>query len=262
MPGPLDTESMRREYEYARCTTSYMTAVWFHGSDRAFYVERNTKNAWVALNSILRKWDYRFRDLDGGTYNCRRTSSGRWSLHSYGLALDINPDKNPVGTSTTNMALSMIRAIEEIRTRRTGRQVFAWGGRWSGSASDPMHFQVGATRAELAEGLIVGGATAPAPAPAPIPQPKPTPPTGGTDMSQLLNLRFNGNKSELGHYLQRCILRIKPGSITADGMPGAKTAAVYGAITNVSTSTLKDRGIGSTDLERFHVYYIRAAARR
>lgn len=69
----------------------------------------------------------------GGCYSYRaKRSSGKLSTHSWGIAIDLNPNSNPMGK-----AGDMNPDIVEI-FRRFG---FKWGGDWSGSGKDPMHFQ-------------------------------------------------------------------------------------------------------------------------
>jgi len=77
----------------------------------------------------------RYQVTSVGGYNCRRIAgSSRWSVHSYGLAIDINPVQNPHrrdGVLITNMPPSF-------------RQLFlsegwGWGGNWD-SSKDAMHF--------------------------------------------------------------------------------------------------------------------------
>ncbi|HZP16723.1 MAG TPA: M15 family metallopeptidase, partial [Terriglobales bacterium] len=57
---------------------------------------------------------------------------GRLSTHSWGIAIDLNPESNAQGT-----AGSMDRGVVEI-FKSAG---FAWGGNWQGRCRDPMHFQ-------------------------------------------------------------------------------------------------------------------------
>ena len=106
-----------------------------------------------ALNAVLIDWDYRTRRADTGAYNCRTITGGRsYSLHAYGIAVDLNWNTNPYGrTLVTDMAIGMIEAIEGIRTAG-GVQVWRWGGRYSNN-KDAMHFEVVASPAELARGI-------------------------------------------------------------------------------------------------------------
>ena len=110
-------------------------------------------DALKALNRVLVDWDYRTRRADTGAYNCRTITGGRsYSLHAYGIAVDLNWNTNPYGrTLVTDMAIGMIEAIEGIRTAG-GVQVWRWGGRYSNN-KDAMHFEVVASPAELARGI-------------------------------------------------------------------------------------------------------------
>lgn len=106
-----------------------------------------------ALNAVLIDWDYRTRRADTGAYNCRQITGGtNYSLHAYGIAVDLNWSTNPYGrTLVTDMPIGMIEAIEGIRTAG-GVQVWRWGGRYSNN-KDAMHFEVVASPAELARGI-------------------------------------------------------------------------------------------------------------
>lgn len=106
-----------------------------------------------ALNAVLIDWDYRTRRADTGAYNCRQITGGtNYSLHAYGIAVDLNWSTNPYGHHLiTDMPIGMIEAIEGIRTA-SGVQVWRWGGRYSNN-KDAMHFEVVASPAELARGI-------------------------------------------------------------------------------------------------------------
>ncbi len=69
----------------------------------------------------------------GGCYNFRtKRTSGKPSTHCWGIALDLNPDSNQMGSVG-----DMHPGIVEI-FRHFG---FKWGGDWPGRSKDPMHFQ-------------------------------------------------------------------------------------------------------------------------
>jgi hypothetical protein len=106
-----------------------------------------------ALNAVLIDWDYRTRRADTGAYNCRQITGGtNYSLHAYGIAVDLNWSTNPYGHHLiTDMPIGMIEDIEGIRTAG-GVQVWRWGGRYSNN-KDAMHFEVVASPAELARGI-------------------------------------------------------------------------------------------------------------
>jgi D-alanyl-D-alanine carboxypeptidase len=78
------------------------------------------------------------------------TGTGSWSEHAYGEAVDLNPVENPyVGCGTTRDR-SAVSFLDRSRLRRgmvTSAVVEAfrsvgwgWGGAWSGSTKDYMHF--------------------------------------------------------------------------------------------------------------------------
>ena len=80
------------------------------------------------------------------------TGTGSWSLHAYGDAVDINPVENPyVGCGTTRDR-SAASYLDRSRVRpgmvtpavvEAFRSVgWGWGGAWSGSTKDYMHFSV------------------------------------------------------------------------------------------------------------------------
>lgn len=109
-----------------------------------------------ALDACLQKHNYRTRRADTGAYNCRRITGGTgYSLHAYGIALDINWQSNPYGPRlVTNMPAAMIRDIKAIRTRN-GQQVWRWGGDYSGN-KDAMHFEIVCHPTDLATGIDTG----------------------------------------------------------------------------------------------------------
>ncbi len=69
----------------------------------------------------------------GGCYNYRPKRMGsRPSTHSWGIALDLNPNTNAMGTAG-DMDPRLVQILRE--------HGFKWGGDWPGSNKDPMHFQ-------------------------------------------------------------------------------------------------------------------------
>jgi D-alanyl-D-alanine carboxypeptidase len=69
----------------------------------------------------------------GGCFAFRPQRTGtKLSTHSWGIAIDLNPESNPQG-SKGNMDAVLIDIF-----RRAG---FEWGGDWQGKTRDPMHFQ-------------------------------------------------------------------------------------------------------------------------
>jgi hypothetical protein len=104
----------------------------------------------------------RDRPRDGdvsGSFDCRQAvpspctggrGTGTWSMHAYGLAVDVNPVENPyVGCgqsrdpsakpyfdrSRHRRGMVTLRAIGAFRSVGWG-----WGGSWTGDTKDYMHF--------------------------------------------------------------------------------------------------------------------------
>lgn len=72
-------------------------------------------------------------DLFGGCYNPRLTRGGtKLSTHSWGIAIDLNPHRGPMGQSG-----DMPDFIVQAFTKRG----FEWGGDWPMPYCDGMHFQ-------------------------------------------------------------------------------------------------------------------------
>lgn len=98
--------------------------------------------AWEQFADVMRAFDYAFRDLSGGTYNCRRIKNKRrfppWSLHAYGVAIDLNPTVNRFGRRGHDYPPGFLHAVSQITYE--GKQAFRWGGTWR--TPDPMHFQI------------------------------------------------------------------------------------------------------------------------
>jgi hypothetical protein len=96
---------------------------------------------------------------DTSSFDCRNavpspcsggSSNGHWSMHAYGLAVDLNPIENPyTGCGRTRKRasrpyLDRSRLRKGMVTPAVVRAFAAigwgWGGSWSGSTKDYMHF--------------------------------------------------------------------------------------------------------------------------
>jgi hypothetical protein len=104
----------------------------------------------------------RSRPRDGdlsGSFECRQAvpspctggrGTGSWSMHAYGLAVDLNPVENPyVGCGQSrDRAAQSYRDRSRRRPGMVGARVvrafrsigWGWGGSWSGNTKDYMHF--------------------------------------------------------------------------------------------------------------------------
>lgn len=79
-----------------------------------------------------KKINYDFSDVQ--TFNIRsKRGGGGQSLHSWGIALDINPDRNPYRSFTSDLPGEVIEIFK--------KNGFFWGGDWGGRDNDPMHFE-------------------------------------------------------------------------------------------------------------------------
>jgi len=69
----------------------------------------------------------------GGCFSFRpQRTRTKLSAHSWGIAIDLNPESNAQGT-IGDMDSSVIKIFREAG--------FEWGGDWQGKTRDPMHFQ-------------------------------------------------------------------------------------------------------------------------
>jgi len=100
------------------------------------------------------------RDNDvTGAFDCRQavpspcaggSGTGTWSMHAYGLAVDVNPRENPYvgcGQSRDPAAKPYFDRSHHRRGMVTPRAIGAfgsiswgWGGAWAGNTKDYMHF--------------------------------------------------------------------------------------------------------------------------
>jgi D-alanyl-D-alanine carboxypeptidase len=154
----LSTSQLRDVWD-PPCNSGSFITISLHGEGRVT-VDPRTTEAVTRLNDILIAWDYRTRSADTGAYNCRQITGGSgYSLHAYGIALDINWQSNPYGPNLiTDMPRGMVDEITALRTGN-GQRVWEWGGNWSGN-KDAMHYEIDCSPADLATG-IQGGAKPP-----------------------------------------------------------------------------------------------------
>lgn len=84
---------------------------------------------------------YNIKDFGG--FNDRNVRGGdRKSQHAYGNAIDLNPGKNPLGTSITDLPDNVRKLAKKYG--------LIWGMDWKGR-KDPMHFEWNGTRPWLEE---------------------------------------------------------------------------------------------------------------
>lgn len=149
---------LRKWWAAYRCDPSGFARVSIPGpgtTEWQLQVAKGSVAAWEVFADLMRRHAYPFREIAGGTYNCRKIAgSSSWSLHSYGIALDLNPQHNPQGWPVVhNYPQPFIDSVEALETK-SGASVFTWGGRWSKSTPpDPMHWQIDCKPADIATGI-------------------------------------------------------------------------------------------------------------
>jgi hypothetical protein len=170
------TAALRNLWKHCECNAGGMTTISF-GPDK-IKVAPETVDAWRALEAVIIGHGYQIRTQDTDSYNCRAITGGAGrSLHSYGIALDVNWTTNPYidhqgnravkfsskptqaaraldvkrALADTDMTATMIIDVNAIKTK-AGIQVFEWGGSWN-SVKDCMHFELDVSPAELAAGI-------------------------------------------------------------------------------------------------------------
>ena len=112
----------------------------------------------MTLAGVYGRRSQQFAD-PSGSFECRQAvpspcvggnANGNWSMHAFGLAVDLNPIENPyVGCGATRTKASL-KYRDRSRHRKgmvTGKVVAAfgsvgwgWGGSWTGNTQDYMHF--------------------------------------------------------------------------------------------------------------------------
>ena len=242
----MSTESQRKAWATALCKDGQMRAITLYGGLK-IQVHTDTLEAFAALSVVLAKHRYMADPKDPGgpgAYNCRNITGGSGpSLHSYGIAADINPSRNPYGRKlVTDMPLSMVEEIVALRTNN-GKPVFRWGGDWDGDNQqddrtyDAMHFEIVCIPADLKTGIDVDGIPGTSPQPVRV------------DVATSLPLLEIGAKGDAVKQLQGLVGAKADGGfgpatdtavkaaqkqlgLTADGVVGSKTwAALLGRLT-------------------------------
>jgi hypothetical protein len=149
---------LREWWKTYRCSPDKMVRVAFPGPDRMWnlLVAAEAAQAFEVFAEVMATTGYLFRESAGGTYNCRKIAgTDQWSLHSYGIAIDLNPSKNPYGKPLRHdFPQEFLDGVDSIITS-TGQRAFKWGGRWN--TPDAMHFEIDVPPAALADGVTWSG---------------------------------------------------------------------------------------------------------
>lgn len=85
--------------------------------------------------AVIDRWG---ASIYGGAYNYRlMRGSSALSMHSWGCAIDLDPDENAFHDITPRFASAPQSAVVSAFEAEGA----IWGGRWSGRSCDGMHFQ-------------------------------------------------------------------------------------------------------------------------
>lgn len=192
-------------------------------SGKQAWVATPVRNQFQAFLNDLEATGYNIYSLGG--YNKRRTSSGKWSHHAQGLAIDINPDKNPYGKK---LITDMPSNISQIAAKHG----LGWGGNWR-SSKDAMHFSAAAREG----GSIQIGRSAnvyTGPAGGPVSSTQATVPSASNQSAPQSNMltqgppyKNNNKVAKMQTYLEN--LGYSVGSTGIDGKYGWRTANAVAA---------------------------------
>jgi hypothetical protein len=99
-----------------------------------FQVNKQAAPAFQSFLQDLAAEGYPIKSSGGYNYRTIRGSdTGRLSQHAYGNAIDINADANPQGGSKSDLPANIAQLAAS--------HGLIWGGKFSGSKKDPMHFE-------------------------------------------------------------------------------------------------------------------------
>lgn len=116
-----------------RCQRRYHVPITVFGKTIPF----DRRGANQLLRAAMKAYEVDYRVYDIQSFNCRKTTSGKsWSIHSWAIAVDINPATNPY-TTRGRVITDMPREFIECFTS----EGFGWGGNWR-SVKDAMHYSL------------------------------------------------------------------------------------------------------------------------
>jgi hypothetical protein len=184
-------------------------------------------DAYRALELALRSAGY--RPDSRWAYNCRLIAdTGQPSLHSAGIAVDIDPDENPYSHGdpfSGKIGPDHVAAALGIRNS-AGARVWSWGGHWN--KPDRMHFQLdgGPAAVDVDWRTVPGEGHADA-ASSEV-QDTASPATGGKEDEMVVS---KGMENPAVQRFQECLLVWDPSALPkhgADGDFGNETAEWVG----------------------------------
>lgn len=152
MAKRLPTTAAIRKLWDPPCASERIVSLELH-SGASVAIDRDAAEAFRALDAVMKASRYEPKPEETWGYACRKIAGSTiHSLHSYGIAVDINAHSNPMSsTLETDMPETMTSAATQIRTTG-GATVFRWGGEFK-TRPDPMHFEIACGPDELAKGI-------------------------------------------------------------------------------------------------------------
>lgn len=194
--------------------------------------------AFTAFAGLMTRHSYPFLETAGGTWVVRVIAGTNvYSLHSYGIAIDLNPSKNPFRTCITNIPPGFRADVLALRTNND-KPVFSWGGNWRPcTVADPMHFQLDCGPDDLRTGI-----------------------KGDQGGSSLLPITPTSSTEDI-RWLQD-LLNYNPAAplISVDGVYGPSTVAAVKAKTGAEgTTTAQKNGeeVGYRQWNSLYSFYVR-----
>lgn len=113
-------------------------------SSRTYKVHQKALAAFQAVFNQIKDNPYDIsRETSGGTFAWRqnRNNAACYSLHAFGVAIDVNPSKNPNCPKSDPCYATPVTDIPEDIINAFKSQGFVWGGDWK-SVKDYMHFEL------------------------------------------------------------------------------------------------------------------------
>ena len=138
--------STLREWWSPACNGGGMVTIPAGDQGARVTVDADVVAIFRAVFAIFAKYRYAIRRADTGAYVCRAITGGTgYSLHAYGIAVDVNWQSNPYGPNLVTGLRPGLRK-HNLTLNVDGEQIVRWGGRYS-SNKDAMHFEVVVTPA-------------------------------------------------------------------------------------------------------------------
>ena len=126
---------------YLTQVTVPITDVNGNVSNKSLTVHKKLANEVLAIYQEMASIKFPVKsDTYGYTWRYMASGTGSLSHHSYGVAIDINPDDNPAAYWGYKPNPNSPYYINDTVVSIWKRHGFYWGGDWSPSYYDPMHF--------------------------------------------------------------------------------------------------------------------------